>query len=75
MLAHDIQASADLHGQLNRPALPWTLAPPEFNLSTTQEKHRQLLDELCYLRMKNIYLKKLNALIQANEPSARESKR
>lgn len=36
---------------------------------------QELLDELCCLRMENAYLKKLKALVQANELSARESER
>jgi transposase len=55
-----------------------TKPPPLKNKTQAPDDARsrpQLLDELCDLRMENAYLKKLNALVQASEQSARESER
>jgi len=51
---------------------PMQVEEPNHDQNRSQQ---DLLDELSRLRMENAYLKKLEALIQANDRQARESSR
>jgi transposase len=52
-----------------------SINPPPKPENAETRTREQLLEELNYLRMENAYLKKLEALIQANKRSAQSKKR
>jgi transposase len=54
------------------PDMPVTPPPMASDESRTRE---QLLEEINYLRMENTYLKKLEALVQADKKAAQRKKR
>jgi transposase len=54
---------------------PKPSAPPDPSSSDETRTKEELLKELNYLRMENAYLKKLDALIRSESPTAQRKKR
>jgi transposase len=54
---------------------PKPSAPPDPSSSDETRTKEELLKELNYLRMENAYLKKLDALIRSESPTAQRTKR